>query len=99
MSASRKPWPSVIARTRSTSRSTNGAWTARAITSREPAEQIWPAFSKIAPSTLSTALSRSASASTTTGDLPPSSSTTRVTLVAAPCITSMPEGTEPVNVT
>lgn len=84
---------------RAASRATNASWTARAITSRDPAEQICPAFSQIAPSTLSSAMSRSASASTTTGDLPPSSSTTLVTFTAARCITPMPVATEPVNVT
>ncbi len=41
--------------------------------------------------------SRSASSNTTLADLPPSSSETRVTFVAAACITEVPTSVEPVN--
>ena len=45
------------------------------------------------------AASRSASSNTTLADLPPSSSETRVMLVAAVCITVVPTSVEPVNET
>ena len=97
---SRRPWPIVSALRPRDQPLDELVVDARARSrSREPAEQICPAFSKIAPSTPSTAASRSASASTTTGDLPPSSSITVSTLSAAARITPMPVATEPVKVT
>jgi hypothetical protein len=41
-----------------------------------PAEQVWPAFCTIADTSIGSAASRSASAKTSCGDLPPSSSVT-----------------------
>src|SRR6218665_2953745 len=52
----------------------------------------------MAPSTPSSACSTSQSARTTSGDLPPSSSSTRVTLSAAARMTRCPVATEPVKV-
>jgi hypothetical protein len=54
---------------------------------------------KIAFSVPATAASMSASCSTTTGDLPPSSSVTDATCSAADFMICLPVSTEPVNVT
>ena len=48
----------------------------RSTSTRLPAEQVWPVFWVMALTTVVAAFSRSASANTTWGDLPPSSSTT-----------------------
>ena len=48
----------------------------RCTSTRLPAEQVCPVFWVMALTTVMAALSRSASANTTCGDLPPSSSTT-----------------------
>ena len=68
-----------------------------ATTSRAPAEQTWPECRKTAVSAMSTAVSKSASAKTTLGFLPPSSSATRLTVAAASAMTRRPETTPPVK--
>ena len=65
---------------RSTSPSTNSSWIDSSTTSRAPAEQTWPECRKTAVSAKSRATSRSASAKTMLGFLPPSSSATFFTV-------------------
>src|SRR5580704_16488360 len=67
--------------------------------SREPALQHWPWLKKIPLAAPITAASRSASANTTLGDLPPSSSETFLRLPAAAPTISLPTSVEPVNAT
>ena len=64
---------------------------------REAAEQVWPAFWMPALTRNGSARSRSASANTSCGDLPPSSSVTGATWRAAAAWTSAPTATEPVK--
>ena len=66
---------------------------------REPAQQHWPWLKKIALAAPGIAASRSASANTMLGDLPPSSSETRLRLSAAAWTISLPTSVEPVNAT
>ena len=65
--------------------------------SREPAEQVWPAFCTIALTTEASAASKSASANTICGDLPPSSSVQPMWLRAAAVCTAVPTSGLPVN--
>ena len=65
--------------------------------SRVPAEQIWPVFSVKPAAIVAAAASRSASAKTTCGDLPPSSSVTGTSRSAAARATARPVATEPVK--
>lgn len=72
--------------------------------SRDPAEQTWPLWMKAALSAWSTAVSKSssvaqASAKTTLGFLPPSSSATFLTLSAAARATFVPLTRPPVKET
>ncbi len=62
---------------------------------REEAEQVWPAFWMPALTRNGSARSRSASANTTCGDLPPSSSVTGATWRAAAACTSAPDRNRP----
>ena len=64
---------------------------------RERAQQSCPALSKTAYGAAAAARSRSASAKTRLADLPPSSSVTRLIVVAAPCMTPRPTSVEPVK--
>ena len=64
---------------------------------REVAEHIWPALKKTPPAMQSTARSISASAKTTIGDFPPSSSDTGRQRAAATPMTLAPTRFEPVN--
>jgi hypothetical protein len=75
----------------------NGSKIERWTITRLPAEQVWPLFCVIALHTLAAAASRSASANTSCGDLPPSSSTTGTWWIAATSCTSRPTSGEPVN--
>ena len=59
--------------------------------------QVWPVAAKMPAMTPLAAASRSASANTMFGDLPPSSRLTRARWLAAPCITRAPVAVEPVN--
>ena len=65
--------------------------------SRQPAEQTWPLCRNAAVSALSTAVSKSASANTMFGLLPPSSSATRFTLTEAAAMIDFPPARLPVN--
>ncbi len=58
-------------------RAVNSSWILRSTNSRVPALQISPELANAAMPAPGTAASRSASANTTSGDLPPSSSDTR----------------------
>ena len=98
MSGSLTPGPTRIAFARAASRATSASCALRSTSRRDPAEHVWPAFWKIAFATPCAARSRSASAKTMFGDLPPSSITTGTTLSAAILATPMPTSTEPVNV-
>jgi hypothetical protein len=60
----------------------------RSISTRLPAEQVWPAFCTMALTTTGSAASRSASANRICGDLPPSSSVTGTWFTAAACATA-----------
>jgi hypothetical protein len=64
-----------------------------------PALQIWPELAKTAMAAPGTAASRSASAKTTSGDLPPSSSETRFRLPAEAWMIFWPVKCEPVKAT
>ena len=64
-----------------------------------PALQICPEFANTAMPAPGTAASRSASANTTSGDLPPSSSDTRLRFPADACTIFCPVRCEPVNAT
>src|SRR4029450_9935348 len=68
-------------------------WTKR----RVPALQIWPEFWNTAIAAPGTAASRSASAKTMSGDLPPSSIDMRLRLPAAARMIFCPTSVEPVN--
>src|SRR5208282_1593560 len=64
---------------------------------RDPAVQTWPALKKIAPALPPATACGSASGSTIIGDLPPSSSDTRLRLSVALLLISLPTSVEPVN--
>ena len=66
---------------------------------RERAQQSWPALPKTASGAEAAAFSRSASANTTLADLPPSSSVTRLIVLAAASAIPRPTSVEPVNAT
>ena len=91
--------PSRIARARAASRSTNSSWTVALDDSREPAMHVCPVAAKMPATTPLAAASRSASANTMCGDLPPSSKDTRARCAAAPLITAVPVAVEPVKAT
>ena len=59
--------------------------------------QVWPEFWNAPQTAPRAARSRSASAQTIIGSLPPSSSTTGVSVSAAAAMTRLPVRTEPVN--
>ena len=77
----------------------SGRTAAAATSRREPAVQRWPFSVKICASAASTASSGSASAKTTTGDLPPSSSDTRLSVAAPAAAISRPVALSPVKAT
>ena len=64
---------------------------------RERAQQSWPALPNTAPGAAAAAASRSASANTRLGDLPPSSSVTRLIVLAAPAAIERPTSVDPVK--
>ena len=68
-------------------------------TKRFAAMQVWPALPKRDPTATFTAASRSASASTTNGSLPPSSSTHFFRFAPAVAATDRPARSLPVSVT
>ena len=67
------------------------SWSDCSTMRRAPAEQTWPECRNTAVSAKSTAVSKSASAKTTFGFFPPSSSATRLTVGAAAAIARVPE--------
>ena len=87
----------------------NSAWYARVRASRKAAAaaptsstvsgatQVWPALKALPATTARAARSRSASANTSTGHFPPSSSVSGVRLSAAARMTSRPRAEEPVK--
>ena len=97
MSGSVGPGPRLIFWNRAVSSSMSRSWTGAWTSSRDPAEQVCPAFWMIEFTTTGSAASRSASAKIRFGDLPPSSSVTGITWSAAALLTSEPTSTEPVN--
>ncbi len=64
---------------------------------RVSALHVWPEFAYAAPTPAGTIFWKSASSSSTLGDLPPSSSATRLMLGAASSDTRRPARVEPVN--
>ena len=80
-------------------RSVTSATRLRSTRMREAAEQVCPAFWSPAFTRNGSAASRSASANTIWGDLPPSSSVTGTALRAAAACTDAPASNEPVKET
>ncbi len=91
--------PRRISSARRTSSSTNSSWIDSSTTSRAPAEQTWPECRNTAVSAKSRAASRSASANTMLGFLPPSSRATFFTVAAAAAMIRLPVASPPVNET
>ncbi len=89
--------PTVSVRMRAFSRATNRASTLSATSRREPAQQTCPWLKKMPSTTPSTALSRSASSNTMNGDLPPSSSDSRLPEPAVARRIRRPTSVEPVK--
>ena len=89
--------PTFSAAARSPSVAANGSTTERSTTSRSVDMQIWPWCMNAPNFAAATASSRSASASTTIGALPPSSSSTGFRCRAAFSATSRPTRVEPVK--
>ena len=81
----------------STSSLTKRSYTDRSTKMRERAQQSWPALPNTAEGAAAAAFSRSASAKITLADFPPSSSVTRLTVLAAPSMTRLPTSVEPVK--
>ena len=75
----------------------NRSRTERSTRIRERAQQSCPALPNTAIGAAAAAASRSASANTTLGDLPPSSSVTRLIVAAAPAAIERPTSVEPVK--
>ena len=78
-------------------RATTSSNTARSTRMRLAAEQVWPAFWMPAFTRNGSAASRSASANTICGLLPPSSSVTGMAFCAAAVWIKVPTATEPVK--
>ena len=95
--ASSRPSPSVTAAARSTNAFTASSYTRFSTKTREPAEQISPWFQKMPLAEPSNAASRSASANTMFGDLPPSSSMTRFSVSAPLRMMILPTSRLPVK--
>ena len=91
--------PVLSAANFSPSRDSNSSYRDASTSTRLPAEHVWPAFCTIALTSAGNAASRSASAKTICGDLPPSSSVTGQWRLAAAAATQVPVAGEPVNET
>ena len=91
--------PRRICRARRTTSSTKASWRESSTISRAPAEQTWPECRNTAVRAKSTAVSKSASAKTTLGFLPPSSSATFFTVAAAVAMIRLPVSSPPVKET
>ena len=89
--------PRTMRWARSTRSSTMRSCADSSTTSRAPAEHTWPECRKIPVRTLSTAVSWSASAKSTNGFLPPSSSATFLTVAAALAMRTLPVARPPVK--
>ena len=81
----------------SASRAVTGACRLSSTSSRDPAEQVWPPFCRIAFTMTGRARSRSASANRMFGDFPPSSMVTGISRSAAAWLMIRPTSTDPVN--
>ena len=90
--------PTTSASAAATKRSTNSSCTEDSTKTRVPLEHTSPWVAKFASTAASTARSISASANTSKGDLPPSSSVTGTGPAAAARMTARPVGTDPVTV-
>ncbi|MDT0608683.1 hypothetical protein RM812_00255 [Streptomyces sp. DSM 40712] len=77
--------------------STNSSRMLSSTNTRDPATQTCPALPRKPAATPRTATSRSASAKTTDGDLPPSSSVMRLSVSVAWRRTSLPVAVDPVK--
>ena len=75
----------------------NSSSAGRCTKMRLRAQQSWPALPNTAPGAAAAAAGRSASAKMMFGDLPPSSSVTRLIVSAAPVAIWRPTSVEPVN--
>ena len=91
--------PSRTVAARAATRSSSSSCTARSTSSREPAMHVCPVAANTPATTPLAAASRSASANTTCGDLPPSSRLTRARCPAAARMTAVPVAVEPVKAT
>lgn len=97
--SSRSGEPTRIALAVATSRSTTSSCTLSWTKRREPAVQTWPERQKMPHAAALEAAARSASAKTMFGDLPPSSSETRLRERDASSMTRLPLAVEPVKET
>jgi hypothetical protein len=75
----------------------NSSRIGRSTSTRDRAQQSWPAFAKTAIGAAAAAASTSASAKITFADLPPSSSVTRLIVAAAPSAIPRPTSVDPVK--
>ena len=89
------PGPIDTAAKRSAMRCSTSSCTRSSTSSRDPAEQVCPAFCRIALAAIVAARSTSASANTRWADLPPSSSVTGATRLAAAPAIRLPTSVEP----
>ncbi len=87
----------MTVRKRSASMAVSRSQMPRWISTREPAEQVWPPFWTMALTITGAAASRSASSKTICGDLPPSSSVQGMWFRAAAIWTCSPTSGEPVK--
>ena len=97
--AGSSPLPIRIASARVASSATSSSATDSSTISRAPAEQTWPECRKTAVRALSTTVSKSASANTMLGFLPPSSTATRFTVSADARMIAWPVARPPVKLT
>ncbi len=89
------PGPMVTAPKRSAMRCSTWPCTRSSTSSRDPAEQVCPAFCRITLAAVVAARSTSASANMRCADLPPSSSVTGATRLAAAPAIRLPTSVEP----
>src|SRR6478752_3333598 len=91
--------PCLIAFARATTLAISSSLMDSCTMSRDPAMQVWPVAAKTPATRPLAAASRSASANTTCGDLPPSSRVILLMLATAAWATLAPVGVDPVNAT
>ena len=92
-----KSTPGSSRPTASTTRAATASWAGASTSRRVVAEHTWPLLTLTADTAAATARSRSASANTTSGDLPPSSSVSGTRRSAASAARWRPVATDPVN--